>query len=394
VIAISGKTGGERGGIHRYVGAVTHELDDRRFPYSLIGGTNGGRIHRFRSTLSSARRVLSDRSIDLVATHFALDAFPVILQRRKQVLVCHHHGPWTLESMCESLNPAKLFFKYCLERFVYGNASLVITLSEAFRNSAHANYGIPYDRIRVIPGGVDTNRFSTSLSRAEARARLVWPTDRPIIVAVRRLVKRMGLPILIDAISRIRRWHPDVFVVICGHGPLRAQLASQVRALGLEDSVLLKGYLDEQNLPLAYRAADLSVVPSIKYEGFGLAAVESLASGTPTLASNLDGLPEILQPLSPNLLVTPKSTPELADRISQILRGRVQIPSELACRDYAVQRYAWPLIVDRILGVYAEARQLPRPSVWPRRDRWSVLREPVNLAHRCFRIANALQRLP
>ena len=105
-----------------------------------------------------------------------------------------------------------------IEKRVYVTGDRLIPLSDAFARILVEQYGIDKQRIRVIPGGIDATRFDCGLSREDARRRLGWPTDRPIVLCVRRLARRMGLANLIAAAAELRSRHPDLLVLIAGKG--------------------------------------------------------------------------------------------------------------------------------------------------------------------------------
>ena len=88
----------------------------------------------------------------------------------------------------------------------------------------------------------------------------------------------MGLSQLLDAIPRIRKRVPDLLLCVGGTGPMKQTLEQQSRVLGICDSVRFLGFIPDDDLPLAYRAADISVVPSRALEGFGLVAAENPAA--------------------------------------------------------------------------------------------------------------------
>jgi glycosyltransferase involved in cell wall biosynthesis len=113
--------------------------------------------------------------------------------------------------------------------------------------------------------------------------------------------------------------------------------------------------VSEIDLPLAYRAADITVVPSQSLEGFGLVTLESLASGTPALVTPIGGLPEVIQPLAPQCIFAESSTSAMASLLREVLRGSVQLPSEGDCRRYASENYAWPRVAERVRTIYDEA---------------------------------------
>ena len=245
--------------------------------------------------------------------------------------------------------------KAALERAVYRRGNRFIVLSEAFRDILHRDYGVPLERVRVIAGGVNVGRFATKTTRREARERLGWRQDRPTILAVRRLAQRMGLKDLIEAMDKVRVSVPDAQLLVAGTGPLAKALNAHVRALGLEDSVRFLGFVSDEDLTLAYRAADLTVVPTVALEGFGLVAVESLAAGTPVLVTPVGWLPEVVRELSPDLVLPTTGADSLAEGLAASLEGELVLPSAQSCQAYARERFDWPVVASRVRGVYTEA---------------------------------------
>ena len=310
---------------------------------------------RVRGLRREVRALTTDRqAFDLVAAHFPLYAAPSLDLLSGYPLVVHFHGPWALESEAEGEAWPLTTAKAGVERLLYRRADRFIVLSEAFRALLCTRYGVPPNRVRIVPGGVDTARFAPSGSRTEARAHLGWPEDRPVVLTVRRLARRMGLEHLIEAVAALRARVPDVLLYIAGQGPLRAELDAQIDALGLHDHVRLLGFVPDADLPRAYRAADLSVVPTVQLEGFGLITVESLAAGTPVLATPVGGLPEILRPLSDALVLPDPSVGALTDALGRALTGRLPLPSSQDCRRYAQEHYSWPAVARRVRAVYEE----------------------------------------
>lgn len=322
-----------------------------------MAGQNAAVRERWRGARSAAQEAFRT-GVDIANSHFALYAFPWLNCIPVDVpLVVNFHGPWAREMRVEAKTLKKRLAAtaaYWIERRVYHRADVLITLSEAFRDLLHQEYRVPLSKIRVVPGGVDLGRYLNAPARQEARQRLGWPADRPIVLAVRRLAKRMGLEALIDAIDQVRREHPNVLLLIGGKGPERDALQTRIRSLGLEENVRLLGFVPEDDLPLAYAAADLSIVPTVTLEGFGLITVESLASGTPVLGTPVGGTPEILRPLDPGLLFDAATAEAMADRICAVLRGSLLLPTREQCRAY-VGRYGWDEVIPQLLGIYREA---------------------------------------
>lgn len=291
----------------------------------------------------------------VVASHFALYAFPLRKHLRRLPHVVHFHGPWADESRAEGGNPLAVWGKRKLEQRVYATAERCITLSRAFAEILTGGYAVDPAKIRVIPGGVDCRRFTLGMPADEAREHLGWPRDRRIVLCVRRLVHRVGLEQLLQAMVAVRSAAPDVLLVIAGKGPLADELRDLVSQLGLSDSVRLLGFVPDDQLPMAYRAADLSVVPSQSLEGFGLIIVESLASGTPALVTPVGGMPEVVGDLNSELLFADTSAEAIAEGLSRALASPDSLPDADACRAYAETRFDWPVIAARVLEVYQEA---------------------------------------
>ena len=255
----------------------------------------------------------------VIGGHFALYTWPALGRMKNLPLVQHFHGPWYSESKIQGCSRLNCWARYKLERSVYNRADALITLSEVFKNVLLTDFKIHESRVKVIPGGVDCGRFDIPQSKVAARHLLDWPQDRPIVFSVRRLTPRMGLENLLLAINAVKTDQPDALFLIAGTGPLRATLEQQINNLHLQDHVRLLGYLPDDKLPLAYRAADFSVVPSTALEGFGLVAVESLAAGTPALVSPVGGLREVIQPFSDALLLRSSSVGDITQGLIRCL---------------------------------------------------------------------------
>ena len=337
----------------------------------VVGSSNvrtatGGRIESFASAKDSvARRFLGARreairflraqKPDLIASHFAMYAFPFLDYLRLTPTVIHFHGPWAAETFAEGRSSWSAKARAAIERAVYGRGSRVIVLSKAFGTELVRRYGVPEERVRLVPGGIDCERFNDQLTRQQARERLGWPNDRPIVLSVRRLKRRMGLENLIDAAKQVSRMMPDVLILLGGTGPIADELQARIAEHGLNKTVRLLGRVDDADLPAAYRAADVSIVPSQSLEGFGLITLESLACGTPVLVTPVGGLPEVVQPFAPQCVLSGSSAEIIAEALQEFLLGKQMLPGSEECRNYAQGKFSWPVIARLTRGVYEEA---------------------------------------
>lgn len=289
---------------------------------------------------------------DAINLHFALYSFPLLQVLPKGVPVTFSfHGPWALESKQEGAGKLSVFLKHWIEDRVYRRCDRFIVLSKAFGDILHQEYQVPWHKIHVIPGGVDLSRFQFNRSRQQARTQMDWPENRPILFTARRLVHRVGLDKLLTAIAIIKPQIPDIWLAIAGKGPLQKVLEQQVTDLGLNDNVKFLGFLPDDQLPIAYQAADLSVMPSQSLEGFGLVVLESLACGTPALCTPVGGMPEILEPFSPSLITASTEATAIAERLEQLLLKKVPMPSREACQEYAAMNFDWQIIAQKVRKV-------------------------------------------
>jgi len=306
----------------------------------------------------SARDSFSTAAPHLIASHFALYSLPLLDRIADVPLVVHFHGPWAMESSSEGAGIISVGAKKAIERAVYRRAQRIVVLSAAFGKILQEQYRIRDAIIRFVPGGVDCDRFMLSMSRGAAREALGWEPDRPVVFAARRLVRRMGLDRLVDAMAILRRaggyGRADAVLHIAGSGPERANLAAQAAALGLSDTVRFEGFVPDDQLPLAYRAADVTLVPTAELEGFGLVAAESLAAGTPVLVTPVGGLPEVVSGLSGAMVLEGADAGAIAAGIAAALAEPSLLPDAEACRCYARGHFDWSVVIPQIAAVYRE----------------------------------------
>ncbi len=354
------------GGLDRYIYELVHTLADAKTKIDLFG--IGLPSHSEVPFLCLNNLADPDTSLgqrlygayqdacalttiqpDAINIHFALYGLAVLPHLPKDIPVtCTFHGPWALESQQEGASQSSVWLKKQIEQLVYRRCDRFIVLSKAFGDILHRQYGIPWEKITVIPGGVDIHRFQNNLTRHQARENLDWPQDRFILFTPRRLVHRMGIDKLISAMAQLKSQKQDIWLAIAGKGPLREVLEQQVTHLGLGEQVKFLGFLPDEQLPIAYQAADLTVMPSQSLEGFGLVLLESLASGTPTLCTPVGGMPEVITNFSPDLITASPSDRALANTLTDILTGSIALPSREACRDYAANNFNWVTIAQAV----------------------------------------------
>jgi glycosyltransferase involved in cell wall biosynthesis len=305
------------------------------------------RLVRFAA---EARRQAKQR--DIVDSHFALYALPCqfVPRIRKLPLVVHFQGPWADEFVANGERPGwRIEVKRRLERSVYRRARAIVVLSDAFKRILVEQFGIAPDRVHVMWPAADVDRFTPG-DKDEARGRLGVPGNAWVAVATRRLVARMGLDVLLDAWARLH--DADRLLLVIGEGPEREPLERRAADLGLGATVRFLGRVSDDALVDAYRSADVSVVPTVALEGFGLVVLEALACGTPVIGTDVDGPKETLERFDPSCIVRAGDAAALARRLAAARRGDEPLPAPARCREFAAS-FSWPDIVRRHWELYA-----------------------------------------
>jgi glycosyltransferase involved in cell wall biosynthesis len=231
-----------------------------------------------------------------------------------------------------------------LERAALRRVNRLVVLSEFSRSLVAEDDPRAAEMAIRVSGGVNVATFSPGEGVAAARKRLGLASDGIVLLTVRRLEPRMGLETLLTAFARLRApTSPELFVV--GGGSLEETLRRLTSELGLDRRVHFVGRTDDETLQEWYRAADLFVLPTVAYEGFGVATIEALASGTPVVGTPVGATAEILFPLDPRLVASGSDPESLAEALDGALAF---IGPELRarCREYACARYAWETVMN------------------------------------------------
>ena len=253
----------------------------------------------FLSLVWRVRRLRREFAFDLIDAHFSYpDGMAAILLGR--VLGCP--VTVTLRGTIVPLSTHRL--PRVQIRWTLRRAARIFSVSESLKTVA-MSLGIPAEKIRVIPNGVDTEVFRP-VSRSEARVALGLPPDRPLVVSVGILSQRKGHQRVLEALPAVLRRYPDLLYVIIGGptsegdtGPLLARLTQE---LGLDDHVRLVGPQPHDAIPRWLAAADLFCLATSN-EGRANVVMEALACGVPVVTTRVGGNAEIVHHGENGLLV-------------------------------------------------------------------------------------------
>jgi len=169
----------------------------------------------------------------------------------------------------------------------------VIVNSNFMKGHVQGLFGLPFDKIDVIPNGINLTNFNGIERDYEFRRQYASDNEK-IILYVGRLVYEKGIQHLIAAMPKILENYHDVKLVIAGKGGMIDELKAQVEAMGIAHKVYFTGYLNAKQVQKIYKCADVAVFPST-YEPFGIVALEAMLAGVPTVVSDVGGLNEIVE---------------------------------------------------------------------------------------------------
>ncbi|MFH1678491.1 MAG: glycosyltransferase [Candidatus Omnitrophota bacterium] len=221
-------------------------------------------------------------------------------------------------------------------KLVLRSADKVIPVSGALRDKI-IELGIVPDKLRVISSGVDRNIFK-AIDKQEARKLLGVTNGHRLVLFVGNLVEVKGIDYLIKAMHLLSAENSrDISLNILGSGSLRQSLDKMIADLRLQDIVKMAGEISNQELSLWMNASDVFCLPSLN-EGWPNVLMEALACGTPVVATDVGGIPEIINDRELGILIPPKSPEMLAQGIKQAFDkewDRNRLVSRVSSSDWA-----------------------------------------------------------
>jgi len=206
--------------------------------------------------------------------------------------------------------------------------------------------------VRYIPNGVDTDRFhpGSPADRLAARDTLGLPADACVVLLARRLVPKNGPRLFAESAAFLVR--PDVWLLVAGDGSERGAVETILASHGMRERTRFLGSVDNDRMPEIYRAADISVLPSLE-EATSIAGLESMASGLPLVGTEVGGIPHLVRHRETGLLVPPADPRALGRALAELVAApeKRQVLGA-AARRRAVEAFSWARIARETLEAY------------------------------------------
>lgn len=304
------------------------------------------RMRHFLPAVGRLRSLLRQEEVGILHTHmYYASWYGRIAGLRAGVPVMittdHGHDPW------------KKPWHVAFERYALKRTALRIAVSQDVAEVLRAREKVPEDKLRVIPNGVDVQRFQIGQAeRDSVRSDLGMADETLLVGTVGRLVKPKALHVLIEAAARLLGTIPETRLLIVGEGPLRGELERHASGLGIGKQVFFAGA--RSDIPAVLAAMDVFVLSSQR-EGLPVALLEAMAAGKPIVATRVGGIPEAVTDRREALLVSPDDPNALAAGIGELAR-RPDLAAALGRRaaEKAAGEFSIAAVVEKLETVYSE----------------------------------------
>ena len=345
-------------------------VDVVRFPMELPSDLTYGRVaqgqvsmlgrfarlavmsHYMEAQYRAAVSVGRERGADVLHAHWAIPTGPaaVMAARRLKVpsVITMHGGDVYVNPEQGYDFPTRWYVRPPL-KWTLNHVNALTAITEDCRQHA-LRAGAPDQAIRIIFNGTDLRRFSPSPT-----GNRVDPRFGPqMIFACRQLFPRKGIRFLVEAVAQLKPQFPNLRLVLAGDGFERPALQQLAEERGISGDVTFLGWVPNVDLPQYYRAAILSVIPSLE-EGFGIPAAEAMGCEIPVVASDAGGLPEVVEHGVTGLVVPRGDTAALTAAIGSLL-GDAERRRKMgvAGRERALRLFDWDRSAEQFERLYIE----------------------------------------
>jgi glycosyltransferase involved in cell wall biosynthesis len=227
----------------------------------------------------------------------------------------------------------------------------VIVNSHAMNGELQTLFGLPPNKIAVVPNGTDPSVFDFECDVRPIRGRFV-SEHQQIVLYVGRMVREKGVHVLLEAVPRVISERPGTQFLFVGTGYYLDDLKRQAEALGVSHHTHFLGYVGDEELKHLYKAADAVCIPSL-YEPFGIVALEGMAAQVPVVTSDVGGLKDFVENMETGVTTYAGDAGSLAWGLLQVLRNP-ELADKLreTAYDKVQHIYNWKVIARRTREVY------------------------------------------
>lgn len=341
----------------------------KRFRYWFAGGENiagdGAAANKIKASPIYALKLLSFLTSLFISTlYLSLKPKTIInahwlipqgfiavivktLTRRKVVVTIHGGDVFALNQ--------GIFRR--IKRYTLKKADAIIVNSSATQNACQDLY--PGRDYPIIPMGIDIEKFSKPKIEEIKKVKDKYKLNSFTVLFIGRLSEEKGVIFLIEALEKLKKEKREFKALIVGEGSEKPKLEKAIKDKKLEDSVILTGWVDSDEVPFYYAAADVFVGPSIIsttgwQEAFGLVFAESLASGTPVIGTRTGGIKDIVVNGKNGFLVDDKDSDKIADKLRKLMDEPQLLKSmQRNAQQHMTDNFSWETTTKRYKEIFA-----------------------------------------
>ena len=355
---------GTNGGAQEHVFNLVTRIDRARYDVSVYSLSSGSAVRKIERT-GVPTCVVDDpddgSAIEALAAHLAAVGADVVHAHMYRAEVVATQAAWRRADLglrrpyvVSTVHSSRVRSEEdrALLRRLTPRIDHVIAVSRAIVRKLE-DEGRTTAPLSLIYNGVDLERYDRQEACCTLREEYDIPEDAPIVGVVARLEVEKGHPTLIEAWPRVLESVPNAHLLVVGEGSRREALEEQVRALGLESRIVFTGRRDD--VPAITAALDVAVLPSYR-EAQGLSILEAMALSRPVVASNVGGIPEMIEDGRTGLLVQPHDPVALSAAVVRLLEDHPYADTlGRAGHDLVHERFCVELMVRAVESIYDEA---------------------------------------
>ncbi len=307
---------------------------------------DASRCSGLKNAISVIREAQQKNEYHIIHTHgwaTMLAGYLTGLLESKPIIMNGEHGTLYYSSWRQRI----------MQRFLFNRMTINLSVSGALVKEISNRFGVSESRFLAILNGVDIDKFKPSEDSREKYRELLGLTDGQFVIgSVGRLVEVKNYPSLIKAFALFVKQQPNSKLLLTGDGPMRGELESLIKQLGVVDSVELLGRRDD--IPELMNAYDVFVLPSFR-EGLSNTILEAMSTGLPAVVSNVGGSPEIVVEGKTGHLFEVDDTDKMAQLFKQFASDSGYLKKvSLQARTHVVDNYSLPIMVENYQNVYID----------------------------------------
>lgn len=305
------------------------------------------RINSFRfSVMFNLVRILKEHHVDILHCHRHKATTYAVMAARiagTPVLLAHVHG----------LGRSRNLKRRLINCILFRNVNRLVPVANGVKEDVlRNNWFVTDEKLFVLENSVDYGRFAdVSISKKDAKQMLGMPADSLVFGTIGRLVPTKGLSYLIAAFSKVKRQMPSVHLVLVGDGPCRAELQMQAADALCGDSVHFLGH--RANVEQLLKGMDVFILASVA-EGMPRVLLEAMAAGVPCVATQVGGIPEVINGEAVGFLVPPGDPEALAEMMLRVAKMPGEELAEVIekARDRVRRFYSHDIVKKKLEDLY------------------------------------------